>query len=238
MPPELWVIVTFFLASVVHTTAGFGAALVAMALLVPILRLMVTAPLVAMIVLTLQLLIVYRYINKLSLHTIRYLLIAIMIGTPIGIWGVSWLDEALVLGLLGVMILAYVAYNIFGQKAFVLNERPRWAFLFGTLAGIVSGAYNSGGPLIVMYFQARGNAPDEFRVNVQTTFIVGTIFVILGHAFKGAIDSTIFIYYFYAIPAMLLGFWVGTHLARHIQPHIFRWVVLGLLTILALQLIL
>lgn len=235
--PALWVSLTFLLASFIHTTAGFGAALVAMAVLVPLIGFTTAAPLVAAVVLTLQMLIVYRYLNMLDFGAVKHLLLALVIGIPIGIWGSAWLSEDVLLTALGVFILAYVLYNVSGANV-RLDQRKRWAAGFGVLSGIFSGAYNSGGPLIVMYLQARGYPPDTFRANLQTAFITGTMLVISGHVLRGTFTEVVIEYYLLSLPAVILGFAVGFLLAQRIQPVIFRRMVLALLAVLGLQLLL
>lgn len=234
--PALWL--TFLVAALLHTSAGFGAALVAMAALVPIIGLATAAPLVALVVMTLQMLIALRYRDKLVFSTLRPLLLALILGTPIGIWSTAWLSEEFLLTLLGLLILTYVAINLVGTRPVRVDARRRWGFLIGVLAGTLSGAYNVGGPLIVMYLQARGYAPDMFRANLQAAFIAGTLFVLVGHLLRGTFTTQVFEYYALALPAIVLGFAAGLLLARRIPLALFRTVVLALLAVLGLQLLL
>ena len=229
---------TFALAAFIHTTAGFGSALIAMALLVPLIGLSAAAPLVAMIVLPLQIFIVWRYSDQLSFKAVRAMLLTLLISTPIGIWGLAWLNEDILLPALGVIILAFVAYNASGKKQFLLDEKYRWTLIFGLASGILNGAYNSGGPLIVMYYKSRGYPPDEFRANLQTTFIIATLFVIIAHFIQGNITGEVLDYYAFAFPGMCVGFSVGVLTVRFINTEVFNWIVLGLLAVLGLQLLL
>lgn len=237
MEPALGVSLTFMLAAILHTSAGFGAALVAMAILVPAIGLATSAPLVAIVVMTLQCLIALRYRDQLAFDALRPLIVAMLAGILIGIWGARQLSEEVLLVPLGVFILVYVALNCFGITKIQLSARRRWATLMGLGSGILSGAYNVGGPMIVMYLQARGHPPDAFRANVQAVFLVGTAFVILGHALNGNFTGQVFTYYLAALPGVVLGFAIGATLASFIPNRLFRWVVLGLLAVLGLQLL-
>lgn len=228
----------FTAAAFVHTTAGFGAALIAMALLVPMIGLSVAAPLVALISLPLQIMIVWRYSEQFSLTSVRDMLIAILIGTPIGIWGLGWLNEEFLLTVLGGMILVYVAYTAFGRQQLTLDGNRLWMLIFGLTSGILNGAYNAGGPIIVVYYKSRGFPPDEFRANVQTTFIVATLFVIAVHILRGNVTGEVLRDYAVALPGMIIGFGLGILTARFINPRVFHWIVLGLLAVLGLQLLL
>ncbi len=230
--------ITFGIAAFVHTTAGFGSALIAMAILVPLIGLSVAAPLVAIIALPLQLMIILRYRERLSFKALRTIVIALMIGTLIGISGISWIDEDILLTCLGLFILAYVVYTAFGKHQLVLGEQNRWSLLFGVASGVLNGAYNSGGPIIVVYYKSRGHMPDEFRVNVQSTFIVATFFVILIHLLHGNITGEVVSYYGSSFIGMVIGFGSGMVVSRYIMPVVFHWLVLGLLAILGLQLLL
>ena len=119
----------FTFAAFVHTTAGFGAALIAIALLVPLIGLSAAAPLVAFISLPLQIMIVWRYSEQFSLKSVHNMLMAIVIGTPIGIWALGWLNEDVLLTLLGGLILVYVIYTAFGIRQFMLDDNPFWALI-------------------------------------------------------------------------------------------------------------
>ena len=229
---------TFALAAFVHATAGFGSALIAMAILVPLIGLSVTAPLVALISLPLQIFLVWRYSDQFSFKSVRALLVTILIGTPIGIWGLAWLNEDILLTLLGTIILAYVVYTALGKQHFLLDGHPRWTLLFGLSSGILNGAYNSGGALVVMYFKSRGYPPDEFRANVQTTFIVATLIVVASHFVQRNITGEVLSYYTVALFGMSVGLSVGLRVARYINQAMFHWLVLGLLALLGVNLLL
>jgi hypothetical protein len=233
----LGVALSFAVSAFIHTTAGFGAGMVAMALLVPLIGLTTAAPLVALVILPLECVIIWRYLEHLNMDALRDMLLALLIGTPIGIWGLKWLDEGVLLPALGTVILVYVAYNVSG-KQITLDARRRWPVLFGLSAGILAGAYNSAGPPIVVYFRARGYGPDAFRVNVQMTFAIGTLFVIAGHALSGNVSGDVFGYFVVALPGLVAGFGAGVIAAKRISANTFHWLVLLLLTLLGVNLLL
>lgn len=235
---SLWIALCFAGAAFVHTTAGFGSALVAMAILVPLIGLSASAPLVGLVVLPLQIIIAWRYRKVLSVKAVRLMIGMLLIGTPIGIWGIAWLNEDLLLTLLGIIILAFVMYTALSKQQLMVNAHQRWLMPLGIIAGILNGAYNSGGPLIVMAFKSRGDTPDEFRINLQMTFIFGTIIVIMSHFLHGNITPDVLTYYLAALPGMVVGFGAGQIVARHINQRIFDWIVLGLLAILGVKLLL
>ena len=234
----LWIALCFALAAFVHTTAGFGSALVAMAILVPLIGLAASAPLVAMVVLPLQIIIVWRYRDLLDFKAVRVMIAMLLVGTPIGIWGIAWLNEQLLLSPLGIIILAFVLYTALSKQQRTVNVHEKWLIPLGIFAGILNGAYNSGGPLIVMAFKSRNDTPDVFRVNLQMTFIFGTIIVILSHLLNGNITPDVLRFFVIALPAMVVGFGAGQIVARHLNQQIFDWIVLGLLAILGFKLLL
>lgn len=234
----LWIALCFASAAFVHTTAGFGSALVAMAILVPLIGLSASAPLVGLVVLPLQIIIAWRYRKLFSFKSVRVMITMLLIGTPIGIWGIAWLNEDLILSLLGIIILAFVAYTAVSDQKFLENVSQYWLVPLGIIAGVLNGAYNSGGPLIVMAFKSRGDTPDEFRINLQITFIIGTIIVIVSHFLHGNISYDVLTFYLMALPGMLVGFVTGQIVARYINQTVFDWIVLGLLAILGIKLLL
>ena len=88
-----WVGLVVFLAVFTQSLSGFGSALVAMALLPAIVGIRVATPLVALVALALELVLIVRYHQSLEIRSIWRVVLATLIGTPLGVYFLSNVDE-------------------------------------------------------------------------------------------------------------------------------------------------
>lgn len=225
-----------FFALFVQGVAGFGSALIAMPLLVPILGIEVAAPMFALLIFTGEIILIIRYRHALHFDQIWRLMIGGLLGIPIGMIGVNTLPEPLVLLILGVITGGYGLYALSGARLPRLKN-PNVGYGFGFVAGLLSGAYNTGGPPYVMYSSTRGWTPAEFKSNMQAMFFVSSLGVILGHTVMGRMTLDVLQDFMLAVPAMVIGLVLGFSLDGFIKPEQFRKIVMVLLVIIGVRLI-
>ena len=102
---------------------------------------------------------------------------------------------------------------------------------------MLGGAYNTSGPPVVMYGDAQGWPPAEFKSNLQGFFFVTSLFVIAGHALSGNLTREVWISYLWVLPAIGLGILLGTLLDGRINPALFRKLVLVLLVVMGARMV-
>ena len=231
------VAVVIFLAVLTQSVTGFGLALVSMALLVQILGIQIAAPLVALVAVPLEFILLVRHRAALNWQAVWRLSLASVCGIPLGILALRHVNEKLILTVLGAVLVMYAVYALFSLKLPRL-EHSSWAFGFGFVAGLLSGAYNTGGPPAVLYGNSRGWEPAEFKSNLQSFFLLNDALVITGHALSRHLTPAVWANFWVAVPATVLGIVVGLGIERRINPVAFRRIVLLLLIIMGLRLIL
>jgi uncharacterized membrane protein YfcA len=235
--PLVAVAAIIFLAILTQTVSGFGFGLVSMALLPAVLEMRLATPFVSLIAVCAEALLLLRYRHALNLRAVLRLSLASLVGIPLGIVALDWVNNSLGLKLLGALILGYSLYALLNLKLPQI-ENPRWAYGFGFLSGILSGLYNSGGPPVVIYGTCRRWSPDEFRGNLQGFFILNSVIVIGGHALRQHFTADVLQYVAVSLPVLLLGVGIGSALAGWINPATFRRVVFVLLLVLGARLLL
>jgi len=231
-----WVVVVIFLAVFTQSVSGFGVALVAMALLPDILGVKGSAPLVALVALTLELFLLWRYRRSVQWSAVTPIILASAVGVPLGIWMLKGLDEKIVLSGLGLVLCGYALYGLFNFKLPKLNH-PLWTYLTGLVAGILGGAYNTSGPPVIIYGNCRRWSPEEFKGNLQGFFVLNSILVVLMHGVNHNLVHGTWIHYFWALPAIFLGLWSGVFFDRYLKPQTFGKLVLWLLVIMGVKLL-
>jgi len=119
----LALILICFAAFFTFGMTGFGSALIAMPLLVPMLGVKVAAPLVALCGAPLvalcgvgaEVVLIFRYRKEIRLGAIWRLALASGLAIPIGLLAARYLDQRLVMHILGVVVTFYGAYGLRGD---------------------------------------------------------------------------------------------------------------------------
>ena len=241
MTEQLTVVFIIFLAVFTQSLSGFGSALVAMALLPAMIGIHQAAPLVALVMGTIEIFLLIYYRQALNIRAIWRIIAASLAGIPLGILFLSRLDEGIAMTALGFIIIAYALYALF--DAFTDRIRlpelahPTWAFLSGLVAGMLGGAYNTSGPPVIIYGNCHRWSTAEFKSNLQGFFLISSLVISLGHALNHNLTPAVWQHYLWSIPAMALGIFTGTSLDKYMKPESFRRVVLVLLLIMGVRLI-
>ncbi len=176
------------------------------------------------------------YREALNIRVVTRLTAASIVALPIGVLGLQRLDETLVMGLLGVVISGYAIYALLNLRLPEIAH-PRWAYGFGFFSGLLSGAYNTGGPPVVMYGTSRRWSPAEFKSNLQGFGLVNSILVIALHFVAQDYTPDVFDHFWLTLPAVLIGLLLGIAVGRYINPRLFRYMVLIMLLVVGLTLI-
>ncbi len=229
-------IIVVFLAVFTQSLSGFGIALVAMAFLPELVGIRIATPLVALVALTLECFLLWRYRAELNLRAVWPIALTSIFGIPLGVWALRGVNEDLFLTVLGFVISGYALYALLNIRLPELRH-PAWPFAVGLLAGVFGGAYNTSGPPVIIYGNCRQWQPAEFKSNLQGFFAINSLFVVIAHALNHNLTTTVWQNYLWSLPVIGLGFWLGTSLDRYLNPQRFRKLVLILLVVMGIRLI-
>ena len=224
------------LAAFTESVSGFGSALIAMALLPALIGIQNATPLVALCSMVMQIVLLLYYRADVNLRALWRVIVGSLLGIPLGIYFLRGVDEEIVLRLLGIVLVSYAVYSLL-KLHLPAFANPNWGWLFGFVAGILGGAYNTSGPPVVIYGQSQNWNPNEFKANLQGFFLVNSVIVLAGHAASGNLSTQIMNYFLITLPAMALGIFIGLKVNRFIDPARFRQIVQVLLIALGLRLI-
>ena len=222
-------------AAFIQSLSGFGSALVAMPLLLPMFGPQGAAPLVALVSGALQLVLLVRYRQALSLGAVWRLALASVLAIPLGVWLARYVPERLVCGGLAAVLVGYALYALAGLKLPAVRHQG-WAFAAGAAAGLLGGAYNTDGPPVIIYGSCRQWPPPEFKSNLQGLFLVNNAVILASHAVIGNLTAPVWRNFLAALPAVAVGAAAGLSLDRLVNAALFRKIMLGLLVALGLRL--
>lgn len=233
MNSNLVLFVAVFLAVFTQSVSGFGVALVAMSILPAIVGIQTATPLVALIAIVLELFLFIWYRSAFNLQAIWRVILAALVGIPIGLYALKQLNPEIIVKLLGIILIAYSVYGLIQLKLPELKH-PYWAYLLGFISGILGGAYNTVGPPVIIYGNCRRWPPKEFKSNLQGFFLITSTVIGLGHLISGNLTEEVWKYFLLSAPAIILGIIAGVNLDNVINPELFRKIVLVLLLLMGI----
>jgi hypothetical protein len=211
-------------ATFVMGLAGFGIALVAMALLP-----YVMAPAEAVVLLTIYALVFALVLfvpvrGEFTPRAVAELVAGTLAGTPLGVWALATLPVSALTRLIGLALLVAVALEFAGRMPARLSGRG-WALGAGALAGVIGGAVGTPGPPLVLYATTQGWSPRRFRANVQAFFVVNQGAILAGYWWAGLLTLPVWRYALaFAVPA-IVGVVAGMALFNRVDPIRFRRIV-------------
>ncbi len=233
---EVLISIIIFFGVFTQSLSGFGLGLIAMPLLVEVIELKIAAPLLALVALITITTLALHYKSNFEFKLVLPLIIASSMAIPLGIFVLKNLDNQFGLAILGLIVTSYSLYSLFN---FPLPEirSVKLGYGLGFLSGLLSGAYNTGGPPIVIYANCcRWNLP-QFKSNISGFFLINVIFVNINHLMQGNLTPEVWRLFLYTIPTIFIGLFAGLFLSRFLNPLWFRQIVLVLLLVTGVKLL-
>ncbi|MDD9927376.1 MAG: hypothetical protein OXR03_16240, partial [Rhodospirillaceae bacterium] len=98
----------------------------------------------------------------------------------------------------------------------------------GGLSGVVGGAANMSGPLVVVFLLAGLNSAREVRSGVMAYFSFATLLRVAVYAAYGFYSMSLLLLSLTLLLPYLAGIWAGSHLFQGVSDRFFRYAVLVL----------
>jgi uncharacterized membrane protein YfcA len=233
----LAIVAVLFLATVIRSAFGFGEALVSVPLLALLIPVEVAAPVAVLVSITVALIVVLQDWRHIHLRSAARLVLSTFFGIPLGLLALKTLPEALVKGILAVVIIGFSTYSLLRPSHYQLKgERTAW--MFGFFAGVLGGAYGMNGPPLAIYGSLRKWTPGHFRATLQGYFLPASLAGMGGYYFAGLWTREVNWFYLLSLPGVLLAIFLGRILNRRLNARQFLFYVhAGLIAIGAVLLI-
>jgi len=232
-----WLVTGVFAAATfVRATLGFGEALIAVPLLAFVLPVAVVAPVATLISITVAAIVVARDWRHVHLRAAGRLIASTVFGLPLGLILLRTAPEALVKGVLGVTVAGFAASWFVSRTRASLDD-DRLAWVFGSIAGVLGGAYGINGPPLVVYGTLRGWSPARFRATLQGYFLPASLIGMCGYAVAGLWTPVVTGHYLRVLPVVLAAIALGGWTSRRIAADRFLWYVHGGLMLIGAALV-
>ncbi|MDM8528196.1 sulfite exporter TauE/SafE family protein [Anaerolineales bacterium HSG24] len=227
----LLTMVILFIAAGLKATFGFGDALLAMPLLALLWRMQTVSPLVSFLGVTVSFIVLGQDWRKVDVRAAWQLILASTVGIPLGLWILVNAPESIVKRILGIILILFGLYNLLKPSLFMLKN-DNWNYLFGFIAGMLGGAYNTSGPPVVIYGTLRRWPPDKFRATLQGYFLFTAFLIFIGHGIQGLWTQQVLKLFLLSLPGVLLAIFLGGKLNQRLDPKQFtRFLYMGLIVL-------
>jgi uncharacterized protein len=213
-----------FVGSLVRSSLGFGEALIAMPLLAFVIPTRMAAPLVAVVSSFNAILILYREWRQVNVRETRPLVIFALMGIPIGLWLLNTGSEGHIKLLLALVVIGFATWSLLSRRTIRIIPKA-WAPVFGLLAGILGGAYNTAGPPLVVFGTLRQWPAERFRANLQSYFLLGGTTVLAMHISQGSMTTEVLTLTSLCLPLTIIASVVGRRLTKSVSTGQFIRVV-------------
>ncbi len=227
------ILIISFIASLVRSTLGFGESLVAVPLFLFFLPVEVAVPLSVMLSIVIALIIVIQDHKKIHFNSAKWLIFYAALGIPFGITILLYGNELWIKVGLGVLIIIYALYSLFGKNTKTLqSDNMFWLFGCGFLSGVLGGAYGLNGPPLVVYGNLRQWSAKHFRATLQAYFLPASIIGVIGYYTKGLINTEVTTYFMLSLISTIPAIFLGRYLNHRLKDiSFFTYVYWGLVSI-------
>lgn len=240
----LYTTITIFFAAIVHGIAGFGLAQLSMGVL-PFFRTVSSAAAIFSIVSIVSNFQVWWSCRE-EFHPKDLVkpVIGLAVGMPLGIFVFNQLDEKQIKTVIGVVLILAVVLIILGKETSLMEDffkgrkyKPKTILpvTIGFIAGVLGGAVAIPGPPMILYgtlMTSAGIWTNKRMKSVFTSFFgILMTYRAIAIFIQGGITSGIIIESLVAIPAMLLGAFIGIKIFDKISSKTFNWVIIVMLAL-------
>src|SRR5690554_5322821 len=128
----IYILSVTFIATLVRSTFGFGEALVAVPLLAFHIPIEIAVPFSVLVSIFIAAFVLVQDRKKVHFYSAKWLILFAVLGIPFGLLILIYGNESIVKSGLGIFIVLYSVYSLFGKHTFKLaTDNKFWLFIFG-----------------------------------------------------------------------------------------------------------
>lgn len=230
----IYFIAIIFISAFVQGMTGFGFSLVAMPFLTMFLPLQIIVPILVICSLVLNIIIFMRIKGGLHIKRIVIMFVVGMLSTPIGVYLLTVVDEVLLKGAVGVLIVITSIILMKGIHLEFSNKRLTYA-VTGFLSGVLNGSVSLSGPPVVLMLVNEGEEKNDFKKNISGYFLALNIITIPSLMIGGLVVTEVVNYSFAGILTLIAGALLGIKIGERIDSDSFKRIVLFMIMAMGLM---
>lgn len=183
---------------------------------------------------------VYMYWKEWDLELVKRMLPAGIVGAFIGTVLLSSVSADGLRMVLGIFVLATVAYRFLSDRIQAMRYEPRqWhAPAAGFLSGVASGMFNSGGPPFNSFLLLQRLKARPFIATTAIYFALLNLIKVPGFLYTGVLDLPLLFSLWWVLLFIPIGIWVARMTITRLSPAAFEWIIIILLIVSSVWLLL
>lgn len=222
-----------FLAYTLEAITGFGSIVIALSLSAQLVPIDAVVPVLVPLSVCMTSYLVWKNRGSIDRPLLfKTILPGMVLGTLAGYGMKSFLNEALLKQIFGLLILWFAARELWKMRhAGTPRRRPPWLTHVLTLvAGITQGLFASGGPLLVYALTGEPLDKARFRATLVSVWLALNSLLTIVFYFDGQLVPALPKVAAY-LPVLVVGVWVGERLHHKVSERHFRIAIYCLLLV-------
>ncbi len=214
-------------AYTVFGLTGFGAAMVAVPILVQFIPLQFVVPMLLLLDLVTTSMVGIRNWNSVSRPELLRLIPFMMVGVALGTTVLAKIESRWLLVGLGLFVLVMTGRALLSSSARAEELRREWSVPAGVLGGVFSALFGTGGPIYTMYLSRRLPQIDAFRSTIAAVILFSALVRLAAFTSSGLLQQgNLLLSAAFALPFSLAGLAIGSGLRRRISTDAVRRALL------------
>jgi len=234
LPPDLsshglvFLLATAFIAAMARGFSGFGAALIFLPLAATVTDPKIASPLLLITDAVLAAGFIPDAFRKADRREVSVMALGAAIGIPLGTLLLVRLDALTIRWAIVVLASAMLALLVSGWR-YRGKPTPPLTFAVGGIAGVCSGAAQTGGPTVIAYWLGSPAPPAIVRANIILYFSISTAIAMVAYYFGGVLTLTVLKLCVVVGPAYGVGLAIGARLFGVADEGVFRRICYALI---------
>jgi uncharacterized membrane protein YfcA len=230
------------LAYTILGITGFGASIFALPLLAHLLPLRFAVPMLLLLDFSASLIIGTRNRAAIARPELRMIVPFMFLGIALGATVLARAPAQWLMSTLGVFVLCYAAYGMLAKAEGAPIGRA-WAVPLGTIGGVFSALFGTGGAIYAIYLARRLRDKSELRATIATVISLSAVSRLGVFAIAGLFSQPHMLLAVAGLfPFMLVGLWLGNRLhlrlaAKRVMQGMWLILILGGVSLLARSLL-
>ncbi len=205
-------------AYVVFGLTGFGAAMVAVPVLVQFIPLHQAVPLLLLLDLVATTLVGFRNWKNVATSEVLRLFPFMLLGVFVGASVLANFQSKWLLVGLGVFVMGMAVRSLLTINSRFECIRRVWAVPAGVVGGIFGAIFGTGGPVYTMYLSRRLVDVDQFRTTIASVIFVSALVRVVAFSVTGLLQQeSLMVVAALALPFSLAGLAIGSQLRRRVS---------------------
>lgn len=225
MPEMIFIVMLgWFVGGFINGVAGFGAAMIAMPLVAPLMDLSIAVPSCTLIVLTLNFQVGWTFRKYIEWRYIKRIFIGAIPGVILSIYVLEYVSETYLKAGMGAFIALYALWSLYIERERDSQRviKKAWGYLSGILSSSLGMAFGFNGPPLAAYIAYSGCNAKSVKGTIGAGFIITGVFIVSAKVIIGEMTDKVIFTYLAATPAVLLGSKLGIWISSYLNEYSYR----------------